>query len=157
MAVSGQGICRVVLPKKDKKSVGPALISSEFEVWRSESGKVPSSTVLSKAVKNLQHYFSGERVSFDLPVDVGYYTAFQQAVWKATAAIPFGETRSYGWIAKRIRNPKAVRAIGQALGANPIPIIVPCHRVISSTGTLGGFSGGIGMKKRLLALEAKSK
>jgi len=86
-----------------------------------------------------------------------YYTTFQQAVWRAAMAIPYGETRSYSWIAKRIKNPKAGRAVGQALGVNPIPIIIPCHRVIDATGGLGGFSGGLGMKKRLLALETESK
>jgi O-6-methylguanine DNA methyltransferase len=70
-------------------------------------------------------YFSRERALFDLPVDMRYHTAFQQAVWKATAEIPHGETRSYAWVAKRIRKPGAARAVGQALGANPVPIIIP--------------------------------
>jgi O6-methylguanine-DNA--protein-cysteine methyltransferase len=81
--------------------------------------------MLEKAAKLLQQYFSGERVLFDLPLDMRYHTAFRQAVWKAAAEIPFGVTRSYAWIAKRIKNPKAVRAVGQALGANPVPIIIP--------------------------------
>jgi O-6-methylguanine DNA methyltransferase len=162
VAVSEQGICAIVLPKKDKKAVEQELSSSESGVppietfegrLRSERDTFGPAAVLGKAVKFLQRYFAGERVSFDLPVDMRYYTAFQQAVWKAAAEIPPGETRSYGWIAKRIRNPRAVRAVGQALGANPVPIIIPCHRVISSAGTLGGYSGGIGIKKRLLELE----
>ncbi len=76
-------------------------------------------------MKLLKRYFSGECVPFDLPLDLRYYTAFQQAVWNATAEIPYGETRSYAWIAKRVKKPKAARAVGQAMGANPIPIIVP--------------------------------
>jgi O-6-methylguanine DNA methyltransferase len=148
-----EGISRIVLPKKNKKAVERELTSAECRVR--SSGKEGSSALcmLTKARGLLRQYFSGERVSFDLPLDMRYHTTFQQAVWQAAAEIPFGETRSYGWIAKRIRNPKAVRAVGQALGANPVPLFIPCHRVISSTGTLGGFSGGIGMKEKLLELE----
>ncbi len=147
VAASEQGICRIVLPKKDKKSVVREL---ERDVIDSD----PASPLLVKAEKLLTRYFSGESVSFELPLDLRYYTPFQLAVWRAAQAVPSGETRAYAWIAKRIRNPKAVRAVGQALGANPVPIIIPCHRVISSKGTMGGFSGGIGMKKKLLELEA---
>ena len=81
--------------------------------------------ILKKTVKLLQRYFSGKSVSFDLPLDMRYYTNFEQAVWKSAVEIPFGETRSYAWIAQRIKNPKAARAVGQAMGANPIPIIIP--------------------------------
>ena len=81
--------------------------------------------MLEKAAKLLGAYFSGKSVSFDLPLDLRYYTRFQQAVWKAAAEIPYGETRSYAWIARRIKNPRASRAVGQALGANPVPIIIP--------------------------------
>ncbi len=85
-----------------------------------------------------------------------YYTQFQKAVWRATAGIPYGETRSYAWVAKRIGNPRAVRAVGQALGANPVPIIIPCHRVIGSSGKLCGFAGGLALKQRLLELENRN-
>ena len=81
-------------------------------------------------------------------------TAFQKSVWKAIATIPRGETRSYAWLAKKIGRPRAVRAVANACGANPLPVIIPCHRVIASDGSLGGFSGGLDLKKRLLALEA---
>lgn len=83
------------------------------------------SKFLTNVAKLLKHYLSGKSVSFDLPLDLRYYTAFQQAVWKAAAEIPIGETRSYAWVAKRIRKPGAARATGQALGANPVPIIIP--------------------------------
>ena len=83
------------------------------------------SRILTRSVKLLQKFFSGERAAFDVSLDLRYYTAFQRAVWRAAAEIPYGETRSYGWIAKRINNPRAVRAVGQALGANPVPIIIP--------------------------------
>ena len=148
VAASEEGVTRIALPKKEKKSV-------ERELEREKMQYSARSPVLNKAVKLLQKYFSGECVSFDLPLDLRYYTPFQQAVWKAASEIPCGETRSYSWIAKRIKNPRAVRAVGQALGANPIPIIIPCHRVISSSGGMGGYSGGIGMKEKLLDLENK--
>jgi len=149
VAATEHGISRIVLPKKDKAAVLRELGSETVEAT-SDPAVAP---LLAKAVKLLTCYFSGERVSFDVPLDLRYYTPFQQAVWNTAKAIPSGETQSYAWIAKRIRNPKASRAVGQALGANPVPIVIPCHRVISSAGTMGGFSGGIGMKKKLLELE----
>jgi methylated-DNA-[protein]-cysteine S-methyltransferase len=145
----------MVLPRKEKKAVERELKSSDSGVRSSKQRELTSPTVLAKAVKLLQKYFSGKRVSFDLLLDTRSYTPFQQAVWQAAAEIPSGETRSYAWIAKKIKNPRAVRAVGQALGANPIPIIIPCHRVISSAGTLGGYAGGLLMKQRLLELEAR--
>ncbi len=125
MAVSEHGICCVVLPKNDKKAVERELMSSACGGRGAEPSAVPSATLLTSTVMLLQKYCSGERVSFDLSLDLRYYTAFQQAVWRATAKIPYGQTRSYAWIAKRIKNPNAVRAVGRALGANPIPIIIP--------------------------------
>ena len=157
VAATGQGICMVVLPKKDKAAVERALTSSECGAQSGEITGRANVPMLKKAIKVLQQYFSGERVSFDLLLDLRYHTPFQQAVWHATAEIPLGETRSYAWIASQIRNPRAVRAVGQALGANPVPIIIPCHRVISSSGALGGFSGGTGMKEKLLELERHGK
>jgi methylated-DNA-[protein]-cysteine S-methyltransferase len=125
VAVSAQGISRVVLPQRLKNAVERELNSSELVVRSSGHKKSTSLSVLGSAMQLLKKYFSGRRVSFDLPRDLRYYTTFQQAVWKAAVEIPYGETRSYGWIAKRIGNPKAVRAVGQAMGANPFPIIVP--------------------------------
>ena len=125
VAASGQGICAIVLPKKERQAVERELHCSESGCPGSERISLKYVAVLRKAAKLLRQYFSGERVSFDLPVDMRYHTAFQQAVWKATAEIPLGETRSYAWVAKRIRKPGAARAVGQALGANPVPIIIP--------------------------------
>lgn len=99
-------------------------------------------------------YFEGQRVEFPDSLDLRESTEFQRAVWKLTAAIPYGETRSYAWIAEQLGRPGSVRAIGQALAKNPLPIIIPCHRVVGSNGAMGGFSGGLELKKRLLALEA---
>ncbi len=114
VAVSEKGICRVVLPGKGKASVQKEL-----------QGEGSPARAAGKAVRLLQKYFSGSPVSFDLPLDMSYYTDFQRAVWTAAARIPYGETRSYGWIARQIGKPQAARAVGQAMGANPVPILVP--------------------------------
>ena len=104
-------------------------------------------------IRELEEYAAGRRRSFDLPLDWSSIKPFQRAVLQAASMIPFGETRSYGWIAQKIGNPKAARAVGQALGANPIPIVLPCHRVIASSGKLGGYGGGLPLKVKLLKLE----
>jgi methylated-DNA-[protein]-cysteine S-methyltransferase len=112
--------------------------------------------VLLEAERQLKDYFSGKRKSFSVKLDFKG-TEFQKKVWAALLTIPFGETRSYGQIAKQIQNPKAVRAVGAANGKNPISIIAPCHRVIGSTGKLTGFAGGLEAKASLLALEGKKE
>jgi methylated-DNA-[protein]-cysteine S-methyltransferase len=102
--------------------------------------------------EQLQEYFDGTRREFDLPLDLRG-TGFQLTVWCELARIPYGETISYGELARRIGEPTASRAVGAANGANPIPIVIPCHRVIGANGSLTGFGGGIETKKWLLALE----
>ena len=111
--------------------------------------------VLVEAEKQLNDYFAGKLKSFSLKFDFKG-TEFQKEVWKALLTIPFGETRSYGQIAKQIGRPKAVRAVGAANGKNPISIMAPCHRVIGANGTLTGFAGGLEAKRCLLELEAKN-
>ena len=111
-----------------------------------------SHPVLIEAERQLNEYFSGRRREFALELDVEG-TPFQRKVWNALRTIPFGETRSYGDIARQIGNPGAMRAVGAANGRNPVSIVVPCHRVIGSTGKLTGFGGGLDAKARLLALE----
>ena len=105
--------------------------------------------------EQLAEYFSGERKDFDLPLTIAG-TEFQLSVLEALQKIPYGETRSYGAIAKQIGRPRAVRAVGAANGRNPIPIVVPCHRVIGHTGDLTGFGGGLDTKEVLLRLEAEN-
>jgi methylated-DNA-[protein]-cysteine S-methyltransferase len=100
-------------------------------------------------------YFLGKRHQFDIPIRL-QGTTFQEIVWNELLSIPYGTTTTYGELAKRIGNPKAVRAVGMANGQNPIPIIVPCHRVIGSNGKLTGFSGGLHNKAMLLSLEENS-
>jgi methylated-DNA-[protein]-cysteine S-methyltransferase len=109
-----------------------------------------------EAVRQLRDYLAGRRVDFDLPV-APEGTPFQQEVWRAVAAIPYGETRSYGEIARQIGRADAVRAVGAANGQNPLPIVIPCHRVIGSDGRLTGYGGGLPLKKRLLALESRQR
>jgi methylated-DNA-[protein]-cysteine S-methyltransferase len=107
------------------------------------------------ARKQLSEYFSGQRKEFDLPLALTG-TEFQVSVLQALLQIPYGETKSYGAIARQIGRPKAMRAVGAANGRNPIPIIVPCHRVIGSSGDLTGFGGGLDTKEALLRLEAEN-
>ena len=108
--------------------------------------------IAAEAERQLRAYFAGQLRRFDLPLDMRG-TDFQLCVWRELEKIPYGETRSYSQIAAAINAPQAVRAVGAANGANPIPIIVPCHRVIGSSGKLVGYGGGLPLKKRLLALE----
>ena len=113
-------------------------------------------SILLKTKKQLEQYFAGKRTSFDVALDlVG--TEFQVKAWRALCRIPFGKTITYGQQASNIKKPKAFRAVGSANGKNPIPIIVPCHRVVASDGSLGGYSLGLKMKKQLLALEGVSE
>jgi O-6-methylguanine DNA methyltransferase len=104
------------------------------------------------AIGQLLEYLEGKRVRFELPLDLRG-TPFQRAVWEALQEIPYGETRSYAEIARRVGQPNAVRAVGAANGANPVALIVPCHRVIASDGKLGGYGGGLALKGKLLAME----
>ena len=103
-------------------------------------------------IEELEAYFSGEKIRFTAPL-VLQGTAFQRATWHALQAIPYGQTISYSQLAQQIGKPKAVRAVGAANGRNPIPIIIPCHRVIGRNGSLTGFAGGVAIKSQLLVLE----
>jgi methylated-DNA-[protein]-cysteine S-methyltransferase len=107
-------------------------------------------------MKRLRTYFAGQWVTFPDELDLAPATAFQRKVWQLTRLIPYGETRSYSWVAEQLGKDGAGRAVGQALARNPLPIIIPCHRVVASDGKLGGYSGGVAMKRWLLHLEALS-
>ena len=113
---------------------------------------VRETELLSEARAQLLAYFSGERRTFTLPLAPAG-TAFQRRVWRALCEIPYGETVSYKEVAQRIGNEKAARAVGRANNRNPLPIIIPCHRVIGASGALVGYGGGLGIKEKLLALE----
>jgi methylated-DNA-[protein]-cysteine S-methyltransferase len=105
----------------------------------------------------LHRYAAGEPVSFSDGLDLEQGTPFQRRVWRTLLEIPQGETRSYRWVAERMGQPGAARAVGQAVRANPLPIVVPCHRVVASDGGLGGYGGGPALKERLLRLEGASR
>lgn len=109
--------------------------------------------VLREAARQLDDYFSGRRQHFELPLDLSHGTAFQQSVWRALLEIPSGRTTSYGALSAGVGKPAAVRAVGAAVGRNPISVIVPCHRVVGSNGSLTGYAGGLERKSALLELE----
>lgn len=115
--------------------------------------EAPEHPVLREAAAQLQQYLRGERAQFDLPLDLGGGTAFQQAVWQALLRIPTGQTTSYGTLGRQIGKPAAVRAVGAAVGRNPVSLVVPCHRVLGRDGSLTGYAGGLDRKQALLRLE----
>lgn len=122
------------------------------ETWSERYVRKPSHPVLLQAKKELREYFTGARREFSIPL---YFTgtAFQEAVWSVLCEIPYGTTLSYTEEARRVGNPKAVRAVGSANKKNPIPIIIPCHRVVPRHGGFGGYAGGVACKEQLLSLE----
>jgi len=115
---------------------------------------IPDRSKLKNVEKKLKDYLAGKKVDFKEKLDWEGFTPFQKKVWAQMLKIPYGQTKSYKWLAEKI-NIKSPRAVGQACGSNPLPIVVPCHRVIASDGSLGGFGGGLGLKAKLLALEKK--
>ena len=105
--------------------------------------------------RELDEYFDGHREDFDIPIDWSYLAGFTREVLRATAAIPFGDVSTYAGVAEAAGSPRAVRAAGNALGANPMPVVVPCHRVLRTGGALGGYTGGLERKEFLLRLEGR--
>jgi len=131
-------------------------VKSEKEYVNSFKNKFNISrddTVFKTLTHKLDHYFKGQPVIFDDPIDLFMGTTFQRKVWDKVKQIPFGQIRTYGQIAAQINRPKAARAVGTANGANPIPIIIPCHRVVQANGKLGGYRAGLDIKDALLQLE----
>ncbi len=142
-----RGVCFVNLSKISEAKF-QSLLRKRFqkEVTRDDRK-------LKNAIRELSSYFNGHQVNFKSILDLSIGTEFQRNVWEKVGEIPYGELKSYKWIADEIGNPHAVRAVGNAVGKNPVPPIIPCHRVIRSDGNLGGFSSGIALKKWLLKLE----
>jgi methylated-DNA-[protein]-cysteine S-methyltransferase len=139
--------------------IGPlGLVASERGLqrilWPGEPGAAGDDEVLATAARQLDEYFAGKRTAFDLPLDL-HGTDFQRRAWLALADVPYGETRSYGEQARRLGVPRAARAIGAANGANPLPIVLPCHRLVGADGSLTGFGGGLETKRWLLEHEAR--
>ena len=141
LVASEKGLAAILWPNDDPKRVRLAPLT--------EDQRHP---VLKETERQLGEYFNGARKKFDLPLDFAG-TAFQKSVWKALLKIPYGQTRSYGELAKQLGNAKAMRAVGAANGRNPISIVAPCHRVIGASGKLTGFAGGLQAKAFLLQLE----
>ena len=144
---STAGIKKVILPLKSKEAVLGLIAGTGCQVENQSNGNLVDIT------DRIRRYFDGEPVDFEDKLDLSGTTRFQQDVWRMTRNIPRGETRSYGWVASQLGMPKAARAVGQALGRNPVPIVVPCHRVVGGDGRLVGFGGGLKVKKFLLQLE----
>ncbi len=146
--------------------LGPMIIAASDQglagVWFEDQRHLPDPSawplapqhpLLRQAIQQLTDYFAGRRLDFELPLDLGHGTAFQQAVWHGLLEIARGSTRSYGQLSTRIGRPTAVRAVGAAVGRNPLGIIVPCHRVLGADGSLTGYAGGLDRKIALLRLE----
>lgn len=151
LAASSQGIASVVLPQPSRARVERALSSAGGRT----AGALTDAerALLDQARRQLLEFLSGERRSLDLQADLSGGSSFQRRVWKAASRIPYGRVRSYRWVAEKVGRASHARAVGLALGANPVPLLVPCHRVVAQDGSLGGFSGGLQNKRRLLTLE----
>ena len=146
---SANGLLATTLPQPSAREAQRQLGGGAEQAERSPNR-------LADLRARLKAYFNSERVPFPDELDLSGATPFQKQVWQQTRLIPYGETRSYLWVAEQIKRPKAARAVGQALGSNPLLIIVPCHRVVAIDGGLGGFGGGLEMKRRLLGMEGIS-
>ena len=145
------GLRQVFLPCKSKEELLLKVKGKYRQLDNIEScfGGLPS---------RLKQYLSGRRVDFQDELDLSTETRFRQRVWRVAMSIPYGETRSYGWVSSKLGyGLRASRAVGQALGDNPLPILIPCHRVLSADGGLGGFSAGLELKQFLLRLESQAK
>jgi O-6-methylguanine DNA methyltransferase len=150
MGVSGTylGLERTTFPRNSRAEAELALFLNSGHVLESRD-------YFKSAVEEFLAYFNGYKVDFNARLDLSAATPFEREVWETTRQIVYGETRSYRWVACEIDKPLAPRAVGQALGRNPLPVIIPCHRVLTSNGKLGGFGGGLAMKQYLLDLESQ--
>ena len=146
VGLSAQGVCDVTFGESSEDGYRRRLAARAPEVWRDR-------TAVADALAEFDAYFSGRSTRFSLRVDLRGLPAFTARVLRATQEIPFGTVLSYGDVARQLGSPSASRAVGGALGRNPVPIIVPCHRVVAQGGKLGGFTGGLEVKKTLLEIE----
>jgi methylated-DNA-[protein]-cysteine S-methyltransferase len=148
---SPEGLLENTLPQSSKEKALNLLNIAKYKAFLS-----PTPNRFADLAQRFRDYFEGKMISFPDILDITSATSFQRDVWQAARMISYGETRSYSSVAREINKPRAARAVGQALGKNPLPIIIPCHRVIGSNGKLTGFSGGMEVKKRLLSIEGVS-
>jgi methylated-DNA-[protein]-cysteine S-methyltransferase len=144
---SNSGLLKITLPQGTAQEAERLLGDRLRETVR-------AGDFFADLIERLKSYFGGQRVAFNDELDLSSATAFQREVWQLTRLIPYGETRSYSWVAEKLGRAGAGRAVGQALTRNPLPIIVPCHRVVAKDGGLGGYSGGLAKKRYLLQLES---
>jgi methylated-DNA-[protein]-cysteine S-methyltransferase len=147
IAGSVKGLCLATLPQRTERAVY-TLMADDLK------NAVPAPQRFDDLIERYRAYFSGKQVEFLDGLDLEGATPFQRSVWQVTRNIPYGQTRDYAWVAEQAGYLGAARAAGQALARNPLPVIIPCHRVLASDGGLGGFSGGLAMKRFLLKLEA---
>ena len=143
-----KGIDAIVLPKSSRQAV-----LSELGLLSAKLLDRPISPRLREAQAQLIGYLAGTRQSFDLPLDLSRGTGFQQKVWRTLRRISYGRLRSYQWVAARVGGRQYARAVGNAVGANPMPVVIPCHRIVAQDMSLGGFSCGLPTKRKLLTLE----
>ena len=156
LAITSRGVRMIVLPKTSRQAVENSFASQKH------SSTIPadfpttdqlSSSLMTGAQAQISSYIAGRQRTLNIPIDVTGGSSFQRQVWRAIAAIPYGRVRSYKSVATRVGGSQFARAVGHALGANPVPLIIPCHRIVAHNGLLGGYSDGLSMKRRLLALE----
>jgi O-6-methylguanine DNA methyltransferase len=145
---SAEGLIENSLPQISKENALNSLHIVKYNTFFS-----PAPNRFADLAGRFSEYFAGKKASFPDRLDLAAATPFQRNVWEAARQIDYGQTKSYGWLADTINKHGAARAVGHALGKNPLPIIVPCHRVIGSKGDLTGFSGGLDVKRRLLEIE----
>jgi O-6-methylguanine DNA methyltransferase len=148
VAATQRGVCKIALGQETAQDFFGWL---EHHIGRAPR-KSERSGLVALALDQIAEYLGGQRREFDLPLDLRG-TDFQRRMWAAVAGIPYGQTRTYADIARAIGKPQAVRAVGAANGANPLPLVVPCHRVIGSDGSLTGYGGGLDVKRKLLEME----
>jgi methylated-DNA-[protein]-cysteine S-methyltransferase len=146
---------RMLLARTDKGLAGVWFDAQRWHPEPFDAPERPDDPLLQEAARQLGEYFAGTRADFDLPLDL-QGTPFQQSVWQALLAIDAGATQSYAEVARRVGSPQAVRAVGAAVGRNPVSLIVPCHRVVGTDGSLTGYAGGLDRKRALLALERRA-
>jgi methylated-DNA-[protein]-cysteine S-methyltransferase len=146
---SPKGLSRTTLPQSSEDAVASLLGNDTLSYAFNPA-------FFEILIHKLEAYFEGHKIDFPEKIDLSEATPFQRKVWEATRSIPYGQTRSYSWVADQIRRPQSFRAVGGALGRNPLPIIVPCHRVLATDGSLCGFAGGLTMKQLLLLIESKN-
>jgi methylated-DNA-[protein]-cysteine S-methyltransferase len=153
LGASEHGIHSIVLPKLSRQAVHDELLGAEDRTKQSAREGDASVDLVHEAQTQLMAFLGNRRRELSFTLDLSRGTPFQRRVWRTILRIPYGRVRSYRWVAERVGGAQYARAVGHALGANPVPIIVPCHRVVTSDGSLGGFSGGLPVKRKLLQLE----